>query len=140
MKINMRVFRRFIPAIVGLFILPFFVQSAHANTVDFGCTGIANCNGTITDVFSGGVFVSATDLPGGVTVVNGSGPAGDQGQNFTFLFDTTLSGTNIALFDNSAGIFDLTGTILSATGIENLTPGVDLILMTVLWNNISPDF
>jgi hypothetical protein len=136
----MKAFRRFIPAVVGLFILPFFVQSVHANSVDFGCTGILNCNGSITDVFSGGVFVSATDL-GGITLVNGSGPAGDQGQNFGFIFDTTLSGTNIALFDDTTSLFDLEGTILTATGVQNIgNSGFDTISLTVLWNNIAPDF
>jgi hypothetical protein len=138
LKMNTKVFTRFLPVMVGLFVLPFFVQSAHATAVDFGCIGVPNCNGTITDVFSSGVFVSATDL-GGITLSNGTGPADDQGKNFTFLFDTTLSGTNIALFDNTAGVFDLTGTILTANGTQNVG-GFDIINLTVLWNNISPDF
>ncbi len=141
MKINLKAFARFIPMIVGLFVLPFFAQSARANTVDFGCTGISNCNGTMTTVFSGGVFVSASALPGGITLVNGSGPADDQGLSFTFLFDTTLSGTNIALFDNTAGVFDLAGTILTATGTQNIGgSGFDVVNLTVLWDSLAPDF
>lgn len=141
MKINMKVFRRFIPAIVGLFVLPFFVQSARANTADFGCTGISNCNGVITDVFSGGVFVSATDLTG-VTLVNGAGPADDQGLNFTFVFSTLiLSPPNIALIEQGGDSSALLGTILVATGTQNKNgTGLDEIDLTVLWTAMSPDF
>src|ERR1700730_4588240 len=83
LKINM-VFRRFIPLIVGLFVLPFFVQSAQATTVTFHCFTLATCNGNVTDTFSGGVLQSASTT--GVTVVNTAGPAGDQGTNFTLTF------------------------------------------------------
>jgi hypothetical protein len=140
----MKVIRRIIPAIVGLFVLPFFVQSAHATAVDFGCTGATNCNGTITDVFSGGVFVSATDLVG-ITLVNGAGPADDQGKNFTFVFDTTLAvppnSFNIALQEQGGDGSALIGTILSATGAQNIAgSGFDAINLTVLWSDMSPDF
>jgi len=140
LKINLKVFTRFIPAIVGLFVLPFFVHRAQANTFDFGCIGITNCNGVITDTFSGGVFVSANDLPfPGITVVNGAGPADDLNQNFTFLFDTTAAVPNIALVDGDGSV--LQGTILTATGTQNVVgSGFDVINLTVLWTAMSPDF
>lgn len=140
LKINMKVFSRIIPVIVGLLVLPFFAQTTQANNVDFGCSGVNACAGSIADVFSGGVLVSATDF-GGVTVVNGTGPADDQGLNFTFAFATTVAPPNIVLEEQGGDGSALIGTILAATGVQNLGgSGLDQITLTVLWTAMSPDF
>lgn len=139
MKINM-VFRRFMPLIVGLFVLPFFVPSAQGTTVNFSCTTILACGGTITDVFAGGVLVSAKT--GGVTVVNTTGPAGDVTLPFLLTFDTTAASPNIHLKDiGPPAVMDLEGTILSASGTQNIGgSGIDVVTLSVLWSSISPDF
>jgi PEP-CTERM motif-containing protein len=142
LTIDKKAFTRFIPAIVALFVLPFFVQSARATNVDFGCSGQLACNGTVTDVFSGGVFVSATDF-GGITVTNGlgAGPADDQLLPFTFAFATNIAAPNIVLAEQGGDGSALLGTILSATGVQNIGgTGVDQITLSVLWTSMSPDF
>lgn len=138
----MKGFARFLPVLASLFLLPFFAQGVLADTLDFGCTGVANCNGSITDVFSGGVLLSATDL-NGITVVNGGGPADDQGLNFTFAFDTTLPSSpfNIILIEQGGDGSALLGSILSFNGTQNVGgSGFDIINLNVLWTNMSPDF
>jgi hypothetical protein len=137
LKINM-VFRRFIPLIVGLFVLPFFVQSAHADTITFNYFTVLTCKGTVTDTFVGGNLQSASTT--GVTVVNTTGPGGDQNTNFKLTFDTTVSGTNIHLFDNLDGTMDLEGTILAKSGVEGVGGGYDTVTLSVLWSSISTDF
>src|ERR1700682_1867017 len=132
------VVRRFIPLIVGLFVLPFFVQSAHADTITFNCFTVATCNGTVTDTFSGGVLQSASTT--GVTVVNTAGPAGDVLVDFLLTFDTTVSGTNIHLKDKGDGLIDLEGTILTKNGVEGVGGGYDTVTLSVLWSSISTDF
>jgi hypothetical protein len=134
----MNVLKRIIPVVVGLFVLPFFAQSAHAvTTVDFSCGSIATCNGAISTVFSGGVLVSASDL-GGITVLDLQGVGDDQGLPFTFLFDTTFSSPNVALIEQGGDGSALLGTILSASGSQ--AGGFDNIILTVLWTDMSPDF
>jgi hypothetical protein len=135
LNINM-VFRRFIPLLVGLFVLPFVAQSAHAGTLSFACVSVVTCNGTITDVFSGGTFVSSAS--GGVTVTNIQGPADDQGLSFSFLYDTTQATPNIVLAEQGGDSSILFGNILSASGTQG--GGIDNIILTVLWTNMSADF
>jgi len=141
LKVNMNVFKRMVPVVVGLFVLPLFAQNVKANTLDFSCVSIASCNGTITDVFSGGTFVSSSDLTG-ITLINGQGPADDQGLSFTFLFDTSIlvppAPANIVLQEQGGDNSVLAGTILSATGSQ--VGGFDNIILTVLWTGMSADF
>jgi hypothetical protein len=142
LKVNMNVFKRIVPVVVGLFVLPLFAQNVKANTLDFSCVSIASCNGTITDVFSLGAFVSSSDLPSGITLVNGQGPADDQGLSFTLLFNTSIlvppAAANIVLQEQGGDNSILAGTILSATGSQ--IGGFDNIILTVLWTGMSGDF
>jgi hypothetical protein len=105
--------------------------------VDFLC-GPLVCNGTVTAVFSSGNLVSASDL-GGITVINDSGPADDGGKLFTLLFDTSISGTNIAVTEQTGGDGStLAGTITGFSGAQfGSSETVDL---QVLWTGMPADF
>jgi hypothetical protein len=131
LKINMKVFRRFVPAIVGLFVLPFFVQSAHAGAVDFVCpiSVVQPCTGTET--------VSGGNASGsGIVVANFSGPADDLGLKFTLAFNT-LAGT-VSLTEVGGDASTLIGTII---GPPTISGGTDTSVdFHANWGSLPPDF
>ncbi|HET9366237.1 MAG TPA: hypothetical protein VFP71_14620, partial [Candidatus Angelobacter sp.] len=137
MKINVSVLKKLLPILAVAFVVPFFAQSAKATSVDFLC-GPLVCNGSVTATFSGGTLLSASDLPGGITVINDSGPADDAGLFFTLLFDTSISGTNIAVTEQGGDGSTLAGTIVGFSGAQ--FSGSETVDLQVLWTGMPADF
>lgn len=138
MKINITALKRFIPVIVGLFVLPLFVQSARADEVVFACGGsgspVLPCSGSINAVYNGlGALTSASDLASPITVLNSQGP--ELGVFFLLQFDTSAAVPNISL---SNGLETLSGNIVLASGFQfGSTDDIDL---GVDWTNLPADF
>ncbi len=126
MKINMKV-----PVIVGLLVLPLFVQSAHASSVEFQCpiAVLTPCTGTET--------VSGGNASGsGIVVANFIGPADDLGLSFTLAFDT-LAGT-VSLTEVGGDGSTLMGTI---TGTPTISGGTDTSVdFHADWGTLPLDF
>jgi hypothetical protein len=137
LKINLAPLKRFIPVIVGLFVLPFLVQSAQASEVDFVCGGTASpilpCSGSIATVYTAGSLTSASDTASPITVVNSQGP--EVGTLFVLVFDTSSVVPNIFLTN---GVESLSGDIVFASGFQFGTENdVDL---GVNWTSLPADF
>src|ERR1700722_251307 len=100
--------KRLLLAAAGMLVLPFLVQTAHADSfVDFSCGG-SSCSGTVTQV---GSTYSTTGIGGLVQTVAG-GPDFLTGA-FNLIFNTTS--TAISLTGNAAAGNDtLLGTIVGA--------------------------
>jgi hypothetical protein len=138
LRINLKVLNRFIPTILGVLVVPFFVQSAHANPVDFVCGapgGSLACTGTISTTFSGPFTLTSASTTG-VGVVNDAGP--DAGATFSLVFNTAAAIPNISLTETGGDASTLMGTILFATGfVAGSSTDVDL---SVNWTSLPADF
>lgn len=136
LKINLK---RLLPIAVGLFVLPFFAQSARATEVDFACGGslgsILPCVvGTINASYSGPNTLTSASTTTGVAVANTQGP--DLGSFFILSFDT---GTSIISLVEVGGSGDvLTGTIQSFGGIQGTQE--DNVDLTVDWSTMPLNF
>jgi len=141
LNVNMNVFKRIIPVVVGLFVLPLFAQSARATEVDFVCGGntvpIVSCVGSIVATYSGGALVSASDSANPISVLNTQGP--EVGTDFFLVFDTTAAVPNIFLLNSLISPTEvLAGNILFATGFQ--AGAEDDVDLSVLWTSLPADF
>jgi hypothetical protein len=134
----MNVLKRIIPVIVGLFVLPFFAQSAHANPVDFLCgpplVSILPCAGTIGFTFSGTTLTAASTA--GVTVSNDAGP--DLLSNFLLVFNTAGGAPNISLTEVGGDGSTLMGTIALVNGFT--FGSSTTVNLGVEWTSLPLDF
>jgi len=136
LKINKN-WTRFIPVIVGLFVLPLFVQNAQATEVSFACGGtvelVLPCTGSVSATYSGGALTSASTTSF-VTVFNSQGP--DTPAFFAMVFDT---GTGTITLSELGGAGDvLSGTIGSFFGGQ--AGGEDDVNLFVTWSTLPTIF
>jgi len=122
-----RVVFRILPIVLGLLVATLFAQGAKADDVylDFACSGVQNCNGTVSN--SGGNYSTT-----GITVTEGSGfyPSSE---TFTLAFDSATNAITI----NGPGGEDFVGQMTGFTATPASTT-VDLNFMAI-WPTLPAD-
>lgn len=120
----------------GILILAVFALAsspAKADNIDFGCSGGA-CSGTVVSFGTSPVNYSTT----GITGIGGISPgitiAGESGDTFSLVFDTSTN--SIQILEN--GVVDFAGTITSVSQVSP-TPGVINLQLLVTWTTIPGD-